>query len=259
MWNGDSRNRATGSRLLGSLGSPALSLMLAAALLSGCEPKSETPDSGKTPAPVAPKTEPVRPESAKPPVKENEPVSPPAAATPPAETKPAKESAMPRVRVKTTLGDFVIELDKEKAPITVENFLTYVNDGFFKQTIVHRVVPGFVVQAGGYDADFQQKPTRPPIKNEWRNGLKNLRGTLSMARTSDADSATSQFFINLVDNDALDMARPQTGNAAYAVFGRVVEGWDVIEKIVAAPRRMNPSTQMEFPDPMVILQATTVE
>jgi cyclophilin family peptidyl-prolyl cis-trans isomerase len=135
------------------------------------------------------------------------------------------------VRFETSLGDFVIEFDADKAPVTVANFLQYVDDGHFDGTVFHRVIPGFVIQGGGMTADLSQKPTRKPIANEADNGLRNLRGTLSMARTNDVNSATSQFFVNLVDNAFLDHQGPR--NFGYAVFGRVVEGMDVIDAIAA--------------------------
>jgi cyclophilin family peptidyl-prolyl cis-trans isomerase len=132
------------------------------------------------------------------------------------------------VRFETSLGSFTLELDAAKAPVTVENFLAYVDDGFFDGLIFHRVIPGFMVQGGGMTPDMAQKKNKAPIKNEASNGLKNKRGTIAMARTNDPHSATSQFFINLVDNDFLD-ASP--GNAGYAVFGRVVNGLDTIDRI----------------------------
>ena len=128
----------------------------------------------------------------------------------------------------TSMGDITIELLSEEAPITTKNFLEYVDAGFFDGTIFHRVIPGFVIQGGGFTADMNQKPTRAPIKNEADNGVKNSRGTLSMARTSDINSATSQFFINLKDNAFLDHG---TRDFGYAVFGKVVEGMDVVDKI----------------------------
>jgi cyclophilin family peptidyl-prolyl cis-trans isomerase len=134
------------------------------------------------------------------------------------------------VRFETSLGDFTVELLPTEAPQTVENFLRYVDDSFFDGTLFHRVVPGFVIQGGGLTAGFQQKATREPVKNEATNGLKNLRGTLSMARTNDIHSATSQFFVNLRDNDFLDHKPGQYG---YAVFGRVTSGMDVIDRIAA--------------------------
>jgi cyclophilin family peptidyl-prolyl cis-trans isomerase len=130
----------------------------------------------------------------------------------------------------TTLGDFKIELFEKEAPISVANFQAYITDGFFDGTIFHRIVPGFVIQGGGFTEDMSQKKTLPAIKNEADNGLKNSRGTLSMARTNDINSATSQFFVNLKDNDFLDHSR---GNFGYAVFARVTEGMEVIDKIAA--------------------------
>ncbi len=130
----------------------------------------------------------------------------------------------------TSLGDITIELFPDKAPVTVENFLAYVDAGHFVGTIFHRVIPGFMIQGGGFDADMKQKPTRDPIKNEADNGLKNERGTLSMARTSDVNSATCQFFINVNDNGVLDHGEHDFG---YAVFARVTEGMEVVDKIVA--------------------------
>ncbi len=136
----------------------------------------------------------------------------------------------PVVIFSTSMGDITIELLSEEAPVTAKNFLDYVDAGFFDGTIFHRVIPGFVIQGGGFTADMNQKPTRAPIKNEADNGVRNLRGTLSMARTSDINSATSQFFINLKDNAFLDHGSRDFG---YAVFGRVVEGMDVVDKIAA--------------------------
>jgi len=132
------------------------------------------------------------------------------------------------VRFETSHGAFTIELFPKEAPLTVENFLRYVDDGHFDGTVFHRIVPGFVIQGGGLTADFSNKKTRAPISNEAKNGLKNTRGTLSMARTSDINSATSQFFVNLADNAFLDHSARDYG---YAVFGRVSEGMDVIDKI----------------------------
>ena len=131
------------------------------------------------------------------------------------------------VRFETTLGAFTIELFESDAPVTVKNFLDYVDAGHFDGTVFHRVIPGFVVQGGGMTEDMRQKPTRSPISNEAANGLKNRRGMLSMARTNDPDSATSQFFINLVDNAFLDPS-PRNG-AGYAVFGCVTEGMAVVD------------------------------
>ena len=132
------------------------------------------------------------------------------------------------VRFETTHGHITIELFDKEAPLSAANFLKYVDDGFYDGAIFHRIVPGFVIQGGGLDADFGSKKTRPPIKNEATNGLKNERGTLSMARTNDINSGTSQFFVNLKDNEFLDH---KSGNYGYAVFGRVTEGMDVVDKI----------------------------
>lgn len=133
-----------------------------------------------------------------------------------------------RVRMVTSKGDIVIDLDRANAPISVDNFLQYADDGFYENTIFHRVIPNFVVQGGGFTADLEQKPTRPTIVNEASNGLKNLRGTISMARQDPPDSATSQFFLNLKDNSSLDKTATFPG---YAVFGAIVEGLSVIDDI----------------------------
>ena len=130
----------------------------------------------------------------------------------------------------TTLGNFTIEFFEKEAPISVANFKKYIDEGFFDGTIFHRIVPGFVIQGGGFTEDMSQKKNNPAIKNEADNGLKNSRGTLSMARTNDINSATSQFFVNLKDNDFLDHSR---GNFGYAVFAKVTKGMDVIDKIAA--------------------------
>lgn len=143
----------------------------------------------------------------------------------------ASESQNPKVALHTTAGNIVIELNKDKAPATVDNFLQYVKDGFYNGTIFHRVIDGFMVQGGGFTADFTQKTTRAPIKNEANNGLANNRGTLAMARTSDPNSATAQFFINLVDNNFLNHTAPTPRGWGYAVFGKVTEGMDVVDKI----------------------------
>jgi len=136
------------------------------------------------------------------------------------------------VTMTTSMGDIVIELNNEKAPLSTANFLSYVDKGFYEGTIFHRIIPNFMIQGGGFTADMSQKPTGPGVKNEWKNGLKNVRGSIAMARTAIADSGTSQFFINVVDNPFLD--QPRDG-AAYAVFGKVVSGMEVVDKIKAVP------------------------
>ena len=134
----------------------------------------------------------------------------------------------PKVVLTTSLGVFTVELLSDKAPVTVQNFLAYLDAGFFDGTIFHRVIPGFMAQGGGFSPDMGQKPTRGPIKNEADNGVKNARGTLAMARTSDINSATAQFFVNLTDNTFLDHGGRDFG---YAVFGRVTAGMDVVDAI----------------------------
>ena len=143
----------------------------------------------------------------------------------------AAEGGNPVVLMKTSMGDVKIELDKGKAPVTVENFLVYVNDKFYDGTIFHRVIPAFMIQGGGFDKDMTQKKAKAPIKNEAGNGLKNLNGTLAMARTGDPNSATAQFFINTKDNPFLDHKNDTPQGMGYAVFGKVVDGADVVKKI----------------------------
>jgi len=137
----------------------------------------------------------------------------------------------PIVVMETSEGVIKIELDAAKAPITVENFLKYVDDKFYDGTIFHRVIPGFMIQGGGFTEDMQQKETLPPIKNEASNGLRNNTGTIAMARTSVVDSATSQFFINVKDNDFLNHQNESPSGYGYAVFGKVIDGMDVVHKI----------------------------
>ncbi|HKX40791.1 MAG TPA: peptidylprolyl isomerase [Burkholderiaceae bacterium] len=139
-----------------------------------------------------------------------------------------------KVKLATSAGDIVIELDKAKAPKTVDNFVQYVKDGYYNGTVFHRVIPGFMIQGGGMTADMKEKTTRAPIPLESRNGLSNLRGTVAMARTQDPSSATSQFFINVQDNARLDAANARDGNG-YAVFGKVISGMDVVDKIRVVP------------------------
>jgi peptidyl-prolyl cis-trans isomerase A (cyclophilin A) len=159
------------------------------------------------------------------------------------------------VSLKTTLGQIVLELDSEKAPISVKNFLDYVESGHYEGTIFHRVIPGFMIQGGGFDKDLNQKRTRPPIRNEWKNGLKNVRGSIAMARTNVADSATSQFFINVKDNPFLD--EPRDG-AGYAVFGKVIQGMDVCDRIVAV-KTVRRGGMADVPEsPIVIEKATKI-
>jgi peptidyl-prolyl cis-trans isomerase A (cyclophilin A) len=153
----------------------------------------------------------------------------------------------------TTNGQIEIELDPVKAPISTKNFLDYVNSGFYTNTIFHRVIPGFMAQGGGFTPQMQQKETKAPIKNEHKNGLANVRGTLSMARTSVPDSATSQFFINVKDNDFLDQGD------GYAVFGKVVKGMDVVDIIVNSPTTTKQGMQNVPSDPVIIKSAKVID
>lgn len=166
-------------------------------------------------------------------------------------------SKAPRVELITSQGSLVLELDPVKAPITTENFLRYVRDGHYDGLIFHRVIAGFMAQAGGYDAEFAERETRDPIQNESRNGLSNERGTIAMARTSDPHSASAQFFINLVDNHRLDGA---PGRWGYAVFGRLTEGLDVLDEIGALPTGRGGPFPTDVPvRPVVIEQARVLE
>lgn len=175
------------------------------------------------------------------------------------QTKPIQaetKGGNPMVIMSTSLGDIKMELYQDKAPITVQNFLSYVNDGFFDGTIFHRVIPNFMVQGGGFTQDMQQKPTKAPIKNEADNGLKNDVGTIAMARTGVVDSATSQFFINQADNDFLNHGSRDFG---YAVFGKVVEGMDVVNKIAGVKTgRLGPFQDVPL-EPVLINSVRVVE
>lgn len=157
----------------------------------------------------------------------------PAAVDAPAKATAPAEAKFEYVAIRTSKGDIVLELDAAKAPLSVENFVAYAKEGFYDNTVYHRVIPNFMVQGGGFATDGKQKPTKAGIKNEWRNGLSNKRGTIAMARLGGRpDSATGQFFINLKDNGFLDQPRDGAG---YAVFGEVIAGMDVVDAIAAAP------------------------
>lgn len=140
-------------------------------------------------------------------------------------------STSPRVKLETSMGDIVIELDATKAPKTAVNFVDYVKDGFYNGTVFHRVMDGFMIQGGGFEPGLKQKPTKAPIDNEANNGLKNDKYTIAMARTNDPHSATAQFFINVADNDFLNHTAPTPNGWGYAVFGKVVSGTEVVDKI----------------------------
>lgn len=161
-----------------------------------------------------------------------------------------------KAAIETSLGTITLELDAAKAPATVENFARYARDGHYDGTIFHRVIAGFMIQGGGFTKSMDQKPTRAPIRNEAMNGLKNARGTIAMARTSVVDSATSQFFINLVDNDFLDFSSPTPQGFGYAVFGRVVDGMEVVDAIAKVKTGFNGPYQNVPEEPVVIRKVT---
>ena len=168
---------------------------------------------------------------------------------------PGALAANPQVELRTSLGTIRLELYPAKAPKTVENFLQYVRDGHYNGTIFHRVIPKFMIQGGGFTADMAQKPTRPPIPIESKNGLKNDAGTIAMARTSDPNSATAQFFVNVGDNSFLNYPG-QDGNG-YTVFGKVVDGMDVVNKIVAVPTG-NRGMHQNVPLQAVVIESAKV-
>jgi peptidyl-prolyl cis-trans isomerase B (cyclophilin B) len=171
-----------------------------------------------------------------------------------AETEQGKN---PVVTMSTSMGDLRIELDAEKAPITTQNFLDYVSDGFYDGLIFHRVIPNFMIQGGGFDPQMNQKKTKPPIKNEATNGLKNTTGSVAMARTNVVDSATAQFFINVKDNDFLNHTSSSADGFGYAVFGQIIDGMDIvraIEKVKTSNRGMHQDVPVEA----VLIQSTKV-
>jgi len=175
----------------------------------------------------------------------------PAAAAEPAATV----AANPRVTLTTNQGDIVIEVAADKAPLSAQNFLQYVADGHYNGTIFHRVIDGFMIQGGGFTADLQQKPVRAAIQNEANNGLSNVRGSVAMARTGEPHSAQAQFFINVADNPRLDFVSEQSGFTwGYAVFGRVVEGMDVVDRIRATPTGAQGPFAKDVPTQPVIIE-----
>lgn len=165
----------------------------------------------------------------------------------------------PKVLLETNKGSITLELYPDKAPKTVENFLSYVKEGFYDGTIFHRVIPNFMIQGGGMTADMKQKPTHDPIANEAENGLKNERGTLAMARTSDPHSATAQFFINLVDNEFLNFRNKSPQGWGYVVFGKVIEGMDVVDEIAQVKTGSHGPYKDVPQEPIVIKQAKLLE
>ena len=169
-------------------------------------------------------------------------------------TAPATTLAQ-KVRLSTSAGDIVLQLEREKAPKTVDNFVGYVKGGYYTGTVFHRVIPNFMIQGGGMDKAMVERKTNPPIPLESANGLSNLRGTIAMARTADPNSATAQFFINVQDNAFLDQPNARDGNG-YAVFGKVVEGMDVVDKIRTVPTTTRGPYQNVPVDPVLIKKAT---
>ena len=164
-----------------------------------------------------------------------------------------------KVTLQTNRGDIVIELNDDKAPVTVDNFVSYVRDGFYDDTIFHRVIDGFMIQGGGHEPGLGRKATKPPIKNEADNGLRNMAGTIAMARTGDPHSATAQFFINVVNNDFLNHRSKNPQGYGYAVFGKVTEGMDVVDKIRAVPTGNSGMFQDVPLQPVSIVKATMVQ
>ena len=193
----------------------------------------------------------------------------PAAKAPAKAAAPAKKAAetpaseadktASKVLIKTNLGEMTVELYPDKAPKTVENFLAYVNAKFYDGTVFHRVIDNFMIQGGGFTPDLRQKPTRPAIANEAKNGLSNARGTLAMARTGDPNSATAQFFINVVDNPRLDYTSDANGSTwGYCVFGKVISGLDVVDKIKAVPTGAQGPFKSDVPTTPVVIEKISV-
>jgi peptidyl-prolyl cis-trans isomerase B (cyclophilin B) len=167
---------------------------------------------------------------------------------------PAAQASPPVVEMQTNLGTVVMELYPDKAPKTVENFLRYVESGHYKGTIFHRVIAGFMIQGGGFDTRFREKPTGPPITNEANNGLRNERYTVAMARTMEPHSATGQFFINVRDNDFLNYTAPTVRGWGYAVFGRVIRGEEVVDRIARLPTGAGGPFPADVPQQMVVIE-----
>jgi peptidyl-prolyl cis-trans isomerase B (cyclophilin B) len=168
------------------------------------------------------------------------------------------DTSMPRVHMQTSLGLITIELDAQAAPKTVDNFLQYARSGFYNQTIFHRVIKGFMIQGGGLTPEMQKKKTGAPVVNEAHNGLKNVRGSIAMARTMNPNSATAQFFINTVDNQSLDFTSKTTQGWGYCVFGQVVEGMETVDKIESVATTVR-AGRRDVPADPVIIQSVTVE
>jgi cyclophilin family peptidyl-prolyl cis-trans isomerase len=200
----------------------------------------------------------VVPQAGKPPQGKPAPGKPEAAAPQPAPAPLTPAPGNPVVVVSTSLGDITLELFKDRAPVSVENFLQYAREGFYEGTIFHRVKADFMIQGGGFTPEMVEKPTRPPIQNEATNGLKNARGTLAMARTRALRSATSQFYINIVDNRRLDHTGYSPDEFGYAVFGRVLAGMDVADKIAAVPTTRK-GDHDDVPETPVLIKKVSIQ
>ena len=172
-------------------------------------------------------------------------------------TEKTMSDTQTKVKLITTLGEVIIQLNTEKAPISSANFLTYVNEGFYNGTVFHRIIPDFMAQGGGFDTSFNQKAVHVPIKNEANNGLKNTRGTLAMARTNDPDSATAQFFINYKDNSFLNHTSQTSSGWGYAVFGEVIEGMDVVDAM-AKQATSNRGGHQDVPKTNIVIEKAEV-
>jgi len=172
------------------------------------------------------------------------------------EKQPQEEKGPGMVKLETSIGEIVIELNEKAAPVSVKNFLQYVEEGFYNGLIFHRVIKNFMIQGGGFTADMQRKQIRPPIVNEANNGLKNDRGTIAMARTNDPDSATSQFFINHVNNDSLNYVNER--KPGYTVFGKVVKGMEIVDAIAAVKTTTRHGMRNVPVEPVIIKSASTV-
>lgn len=175
----------------------------------------------------------------------------------PAPATASDKTAAPKVKLTTTLGTVILQLDNEKAPISTANFLTYVKEGFYNGTIFHRVIKGFMAQGGGFDKNFKQKETHAPIKNEANNGLANKRGTIAMARTNDPNSATAQFFINYKDNEFLNYSSPTISGWGYAVFGKVIQGMEIVDEMAKQPTE-NRSVHQDVPKTDIVLEKAEI-
>ena len=167
-------------------------------------------------------------------------------------------AANPQVELKTSVGAIVVELYPDQAPLTVENFLQYVKAGFYEGTLFHRVIPGFMIQGGGFTREFAQKPVRQPVRNEAGNGLRNEPGTIAMARTREPHSATAQFFINVANNESLNFRFPTDDGYGYTVFGKVVKGMDVVNRIVKVPTGPGPAPHANVPVTPVVIESAKV-